>query len=412
MKNPAATETSIVPATALPYLAARFEQLAKRAKRLKVDAPQLLVVRTYLEPTGKKVECADGRMVPEMREMAEVRVDGARPTATIDGEAGWEPMANLVHAPAGNVVRAREGFEVPGEYNARQLCDHCGTKRNRKETWLFRHTASGRIVQCGRNCTQDYTGGELKPTALALWADAWGLMTGEREFMGGGGFGPTVRDFLQFVAAQVRVDRFFLGNTKAREQGRASTGALAMNALRTWANDSRRAKEAGLPRPNGDDCEVTEKALAWLDTSEEGSQYIASLKAACSMYEVTGKTMGYVASLVGAAYPRAMGQELAKAKAAKDAEGSHHVGEVGKRDDFVCTVVKVRQWEGHYGLTTLVVFKLESGAILQWYASGDREDIVEGESYTVRATVKKHGTDRYTSAPVTMVSRAVVKKVA
>ena len=409
MQDTAAAETSIVPASALAFLNHHFGKLAKRAKRLDTSAPRLTVVRTYLEPTGNVfAAAADGRVVRETREMAEVRVDGARPTVTIDGASGWRPVANLVHAPEGNVVRARQGFAVPSKYDTRQICDHCGTRRARKETWLFRHTATGRIVQCGRTCTQDYTGGALRPTALALWADAWGVVKGEREFVREESFGPTVREYLQYVAAQIRVDRYFVSGTKAREQGRQSTGQLAMNALNVWASNAKMAREVGLARPNGDDIEIADQALAWLETTTECSQYMASLRAACSMYEVTAKTQGYVASLVGSAYPRAMAKDAKRAKAVEDASCSQHVGEVGKRGEFAGIVTRVRQWQGHYGMTTLVVIKLDSGDILQWYASGDRSDIVEGRAYTVRATVKKHDTDRYTSAPVTVVSRAVV----
>lgn len=392
-------ETFSLPAARLPLLTERFEKLAKRAKRLKVPAPSFEVVRLYTKETGRTLPyIKDGKpqVWRETVEMADVVYTGERPSA-----GPFEVVANLVNTPAGNVVRVREGFEVPERYRTRHVCDHCGTKRNRKETWLFRHKETGKLMQVARNCAQDFVGSaELNLNRLSMVFEAWGAF----DCSGAGWSGWGLREYLAQVAACVRVDRHYLSRSKARDTGRMSTAVYASQCLSRWTNAPELAEKEGLPRATGDDYAATEAALAWLETTPAASDYIHNLKAAVSLGYVTAKTEGYIASLVGAAYPRAVAKEAKRERAASRDAGSEHIGQIKERLELSVTVERVRQWEGNFGLTTYIRMRTPEGNLLQWYASGDR-DVREGSAHTIKATVKRHDTDRYTGAPVTTVTR-------
>lgn len=393
-------QTVNVPAHALPYLEGRFEDFAKRAKRIRAAAPALTIHRLFFvwEDAG---ENSFGEPVKRRVEMAEVSVTGERPML-----AGWEPVANLVHANGANVVRTREGFELPETYRTRQVCDHCGHNRRRNDTWVLRHTETGELRQIGRQCLQDFIGSEtINPAALACWADAWGAVGGDEDFCGGGGarfFG--VAEYLAAVAACIREDRGFTSKKRAGETGGTPTSELAFRVLCASTKEERDA----LPKVTADDVETANKGLAWCAEWTESGEYPHNVRTAVGMGYVLPKTAGFIASLLGAAWPNAM------KKAAERAEKPvtrHFPSDEGKRiTTGTMDVVKVRGWQGDYGWTTFIELRAGDVACV-WYASGS-VDVKEGDRVSLKATIKRHGTDRYTGGAVTTLTRCkILEKV-
>ena len=90
-------------------------------------------------------------------------------------------------------------------------------------------------------------------------------------------------------------------------------------------------------------------------------------------------------------------QRRAEAKA-RDA-GSVHVGEVGKRQDFVLTLRSSTAWETPYGLLVINVLTDDQGNVIVYKgrtpgyetADGHWHEIQKGETVKVKATVKEHG---------------------
>lgn len=392
-------DTVNVPATALPYLEGRFEDFAKRAKRIRAAAPTLTVHRLFFvwEHVG---ENSFGEPVKRRVEMAEVSVTGERPKL-----AGWEPVANLVHANGANVVRTREGFELPETFRTRQVCDHCGHNRRRNDTWVLRHTETGELRQIGRQCIQDFIGSEtINPAALACWADAWGAVGGDEDFCVGGGaryFG--VAEYLAAVAACIREGRGFVSKKAAAERGGMATAEEAFCVLTATTKEERDA----FPKVTADDVDTANKGLAWCESWTEQGDYPHNVRTAVGMGYVTHKTAGFVASLLGSAMPNAM--KKAAERAAKPVT-RHFPSDVGKRVETTLDVVKVRSWEGDYGLTTFVEMR-DGDIACVWYASGS-VDVKEGDRVRIKGTIKRHGTDRYTGGNVTTITRCkVLEKV-
>jgi len=86
-------------------------------------------------------------------------------------------------------------------------------------------------------------------------------------------------------------------------------------------------------------------------------------------------------------------ERLAKAnqrreeRLAADRATSQHVGTVGERRDFTLTVNKVFSFESQYGFTYINICKDAAGNVIVYKGSNNFE---EGESLTVKATVKAH----------------------
>lgn len=76
---------------------------------------------------------------------------------------GWRFVGTIEHTKLGNIIRlADSSFEgkIPTKYNTTgPVCEHCGTIRSRKDTYLIFNDAGGEFKQVGKSCLLDYTRG-------------------------------------------------------------------------------------------------------------------------------------------------------------------------------------------------------------------------------------------------------------
>ena len=75
--------------------------------------------------------------------------------------ADWEFVATIEHAEPMNIIRSfRPEYEIPARfYTADTFCEHCRTRRYRKDTYIVRNTQTGEFKQVGKSCLKDFTGG-------------------------------------------------------------------------------------------------------------------------------------------------------------------------------------------------------------------------------------------------------------
>ena len=73
----------------------------------------------------------------------------------------WEFVAVIAHEDAGNVIRQmKEDIEVPARYYYTDpVCEHCNTKRKRKDTYLIHNVSSDEWKQVGKTCLTEFTNG-------------------------------------------------------------------------------------------------------------------------------------------------------------------------------------------------------------------------------------------------------------
>jgi len=108
-----------------------------------------------------------------------------------------------------------------------------------------------------------------------------------------------------------------------------------------------------------------------------------------------------------AAVRRSQGEAAAKKAqwAAEDAK-STHVGEVGKRQDFVgLTLLSVFEDEGPYGLTFAHKFRDADGNLYHWKTQRQVAD--KGQTVSLKATVKSHHVSK-AGVKSTILTRATV----
>lgn len=248
--------------TNLPTLEAKFEKLAKRTKRLGVDAPSFVLVGSpvkeyevvtrwdgenhysWVRQAGKNLgrECnytGDVRIVRYVSPVGarEVKLVGWTFIGTLDMEMGADAI----------IVRSVPGQVVPAEFRTKgNFCEHCKTNRFRKATLVVHHD-DGRYMQIGRNCAADFFGRDVERVLasiemMGMMSDIFASMEDEEENeMGGCDRTPSMfdlREFLAFTAASVR-EHGWVSRSKA-EFNEIPTADRALTAL----IDTRKSRRA------------------------------------------------------------------------------------------------------------------------------------------------------------------------
>ena len=76
---------------------------------------------------------------------------------------GWCFVGTIQFADNGNIIRLADiCFEglIPEKYrHTKNVCEHCGTIRNRKDTYLIYNQETNEYKQVGKNCLMEYTNG-------------------------------------------------------------------------------------------------------------------------------------------------------------------------------------------------------------------------------------------------------------
>lgn len=411
MSTETRTEVREIPAENMERLEERVAELNKRARRLKV--PELRI-----EVVGESIVERETKYRPKVKYNATLKhvvIIGESPVLS-----GWELIARLTPAEGvegENFVKTVPGKECPDEFRTVDMkrCDHCNTRRNRNDTFVVCKDSEFKVV--GRNCIADFLGNESPDAMLnraeCLFSAEDLLGEADSEFWGCGDRREMAFPIELFVAmTAIFIRRFgWVPRSKANEFKEATADSVWTFLIPPKTDSERKALEKFTRRNNldvtDDDMEVARKALKWIRSIDraKAADYMYNLSLACASEVVKWKQSGLVASVISA-YNRHV-EELVKIKREK-AKNPVHLGEIKSRYVFPnCTVRRVRSFDGHYGVTTLVVLETPGLNTILWWASGDKvEDFPVGDEVTITGTVKAH--DEYKDIPQTVLSRCVV----
>lgn len=406
------TDTHPVLKLRLPELDRRIARLNKRAQKLGLPTIGYAVVREY-----QLSETSRGGTIDNVWDYADVVLIGAAPRIE-----GFEFVARIDHVSASqNLIKRAPGteHEVP-EYmrTAPPSCNHCHTRRNRKDTFVLIATERtvvdgvtyepGQFTRVGRTCLADFLRTKHADKALNLWALAseslHGLGHGGGDGDGGFAYEPhfRTRDVLAVTAACVRLDGW-LSKTVARETSRVSTASNVCEVLIPRLRDSEEIKAWRRERiPTERDLAEADAIVEFIKSDEfSGStDYVGNLKVLAGDDCVACQNVGLLVSAI-ACYRRHVGDAAKRAQNAS----KHLDAPVKARVKIEATVTNANVFDGYYGPVTIIGLKCDDGSRLVWKASGNKSDDVSvGARYHVCATVKAH--DTYRGEPQTVVTRA------
>lgn len=318
-----------------------------------------------------------------------------------DGKAvvnGWKFLASIQHTQNGNIISGIGKIEVPERfYNSDPVCEHCNSKRIRKDTYIIMNEESGEFKQVGKSCLNDFTNG-LSAEAVAYYisffdeliqAEAPGSCRGENYY--------NTETLLLYVSETIK--HFGFVSTQAEREESTASRSFDFYCIDYNCHYMdkvvkhkliKQMEMVGFNVNSEDNVSNVKNALAWIRTQEETNNYIHNLKTVCSLEYVTRKNLGILASLFPA-YDKNLRyqakkkeQEIEKSKELD----SKHVGEIGQRITIkVQSIACLTSWETQWGICGLYKIVDENGNVYIWKTSNYLE---LDEIKTISATVKEH----------------------
>ena len=415
----------------------KLTKLARKATKLGLAVITYAAIRTLsLERTRYRV--VTDAMGNETTKSYTVTVEHV--AYTIEGEAptlsGWTFAATIEHEAGVNILRSITGETLPVRFRdaTPEHCDHCGYVRNRKDTFIVRNEA-GEYQQVGRNCLKDFLGNK-SPADVAEYAVAlhdFFARIGKEDDEGFATSGTAIETYalVSFLAATAACisSNGWVSRSVAREEDKTATADIVVEHLDAQSNSHMsESNRKAHTIPGADSEENTAIALAAIEwanqQNSEGNDYIHNLQAITKLDYVTKRTAGYAASIVSGhfrATERAMNTMILKA------DGTDHVGTIGKREEMILTLIAVFSIEGDYGVTDIhkfadvegnaVVWFASNGAVVpasdahpetrNWVINSDKVPMIKGATYRVKATVKDH--TEYNGQAQTKVTRVAVQ---
>lgn len=397
-----------IPERNLPQLEERLAKMVKRARKCTLPPPTLEVIWEADETKSKRAKenpklLQPWPMVEYIVRYFYVVVAGEKPHIK-----DWEFVATVEHGDeVGNLIKSVPGAgQIPVVYRkAQPVCDHCGTARRRIETFILRNSNDGTHKQVGRNCLQDFFGGE-NPSQIAQYLQWWTECVellqsdfGEEESYGGGGGAWNrfeISEVLKLTQAVIDCCGW-MSRTKAQElYGVSPTADLVAGQLdppnRQTDHDKELAKK--LVFKNEYDQMVAD-ALEWVRglNPEESEDYLYNLHVVCKGETVQRKRFGLVCSLM-AAHRRFLDGERQKKERAEKPQ-SQHVGTIKERTLLkgmkIVFIGEPSAGFNEFSSTRMVKFEDEAGNVFVWWCSTEAPGGV-GETFDVVATIKDHST--------------------
>ena len=400
----------VIPGYNVSRLEAEVDKLNRRAR--KIGCPEFTIelrnVVVDVHPAYKKPGWKDkADRLPKI-EWHTYEIIGQGPKIN-----GWTFLGKLDFAtlPGSVIVDAVPGETVPTEFhNAEPICNHCGKKRIRNETFVMREDATGRHELVGRQCVRDFIGYDTRQVFTFLTYIEKLINEPSEEYFGEGGYRQVTADadqVLTYAAAIIRkygwISRGRAKDSFDNEQATADTVIEAMfppkfssMIYREWL---RWTESLDLENPKFE--AEAKAAREWLKTQDDGNEYMHNLHAIDQNPhgEVPVGLFGYWCSLVSS-YQRA--QERLQEAERKLKLNEHVPGKLKQRLEMTLTFDRIRVTENQWGQTYIHTFRDDMGRTVTWFASKD-DGYEVGNTYKVKATIKKF--DEYQNWAQTVVNR-------
>lgn len=400
-----------IPTCNVGRMMADLAKLNLRIAKKGLDTPPVTV--TFLRTSEVELENSMGFKTGAVMTFEHFEVEGVAPKFN-----GWKLIAKLTDASflyegaTGTVVSMVPGEpELPVSWRTAEItCEHCGTNRRRRDTFLVQNETTGQVMQVGRQCLADFLG-HKSPEAIASlceWIIAF-FAGAEDEYGHSGQRQPDfyrTREYLAWVSMSIR-KKGWISRKMAQDNGYSTP--TSSDALSMMENAS---KKAGVT-PDAEDYDRADVALGWVESHlcsvdpDTLNDYMFKLRLTCESERVAIKSLGICASLIPTV-EREMG--LMKERESKPV--SQHVGTVKERREFVLNLIRVRELEGNFGVTHMHTFLDADGNRFVWFASNAQRGLVNSEDpipVVLVGTIKAH--DEYKGTKQTILTRCKVKEV-
>lgn len=325
----------------------------------------------------------------------------------------WKFVATIDHTSEGNIInKGYTGIEVPERYRTSEpYCEHCSSKRYRKETYIVYNTETCEFKQIGRSCLKDYTNG-LDAAHIATLLESLAYLEDSESFEGSSwNYVPKYyepKKYLQYAIEIVKnfgyVPSGYPDSTRSRTDDYfyllEDNWCFSESYREQLKNEIQKIKFNPMSTENA---EIADKMISWIyDESIDNTDYIHNLRTIFKSEYIGPKYFGYIASVV-ATYNKSHKQDEVKAEPAKE---SNYQGNIG--DKLTINVEDaqiVTSWSTQWGYTYIYKFVDADGNVFTWKTSTDVE-LDRKPVTTVTGIVKAH--NKYRNVKQTELTRCKV----
>lgn len=380
-----------IPAENVEKLKTKLEKLNKIAAKLGVEPITYKYLRTeYVEEKHRE----SGRPTGYMIEYQFFEVAGKAPVI-----AGWQFAATVQHSHAAPIVRKAGEIEIPERYYAADftLCEHCGVRRYRVDTFIVKNIETNKFKIVGSNCLKDFLG-HASPAKIAQWMEYVTNIESigeDNDF-----YGPITRKhidlwtFAAHVALELRKNKFvsrkMVKEFLVPEYTPTTADAAASNM---FARPGDKHKTI----PEQIDRDFAEKAIAWMKAlnAPVHKEFLYNLGILASSDRIEIRDQGYIAAGVF------MYQKSIQVAAQTEADLNEFYGNVGDKVHIAVKIAHTQAIDSMYGTSQMFVMKdHKTGQTFIWFGSGegakimldkfstapDRKKII----FVIKGTIKKH----------------------
>lgn len=309
----------------------------------------------------------------------------------------WMFIASVEHTEKGNIINSIGcGVEVPERYyTSEPFCEHCNSKRARKDTFIVMNQVTGEFKQVGKSCLKDFTNGMDAAMVSKYYSFFDELIKGEQP--DGCGHIEAYYETKEILAyAYECIKHFGYVKINASEKStwdRTFDYWCVNHGFTRWISDHKvyeykqQMKNVGFNPESESTIKAVEDALVWIAEQEESNNYMHNLKIVCGSKYVSASNSGIAVSLFPTWNKDLEYQKKQEAKRNADAT-SKHVGEIGQRITFkIASATCLTSWETEWGITQLFKIVDYSGNVFTWKTSA-YPDFEKVE--TITGTIKAH----------------------
>lgn len=336
-----------------------------------------------------------------------VEVEG---TAKIDD---WEAVAVLEIHNGGNIIRRiNTAIDIPERFkHTENICEHCNSKRQRKNLYIIHNTKTDDWKQVGGSCLKLYTNGLNMEYVTAFFDGITELEENDGIFYRGGKPYIPIYEVLSYAVEVVEKAGYF--NSQAFPSTKWIVSEfLSKNRSRAIEdiNHELYFQKSDLSFSMDDfgkeNTEYTiDKIVDYYTNLEDNSEFIHNIKVILNEGYVQIQNIGFLCYLPQG-YKKHLQKEEERIRKEKIAANSNHFGEIGKRykEKEIQHIDLVTCWETMYGTTYIYKIILADGTNLIWKTSN--WFCLEDKFDKVTFTVKGH--NEYKGEKQTEVTRCKI----
>ena len=405
-------EKILIPRQNLEKLKKKFQRAVKKAEKLGLEAPELLVFKN--EIVIKKVEVPFYDHTEEM--------DVVFVPVTYSGEfpiiKGWNLAAVVEHSRVdveknGNKVRVLPNYEEKIDrvklVDIPSVCEHCNTKRFRKNTYTLHNPDTDEYRQVGSTCIKDFLG-ENDPSYIVNSAKYIEYI---EEMIGGfGGIGVEfkpeykVEDVLTITDAVID-ELGWVSRSVVRDSGEIDTATqvsriIVDNELNHYHPDLYVISKNITDKNK----EFAKEVIDWVKSLDMNdpklNEYLFNCAVCVNREYIEEKEFGLVCSLIST-----YRKKLEKDREVNDEKKSEWFGEVKERvKDIPVTFLNEWGFSSSYGYVSFFKFVTCKGNIVIWKTSS-AGGFNKGEQLLLTGTIKEH--NEYNGTKQTVMTRCKIK---